>query len=80
MQNSGFTVATTDIETGDAVIFDTGKGDRIGIDHILASCGFLPEFAPVERWPALAAFHETVTSRQHDCQNSVAGCARFTES
>jgi len=49
--NSGdirFTVATTDIETGDAVIFDTGKGDRIEIDHILASCGFLPEFAPVE--------------------------------
>ncbi|TBR27353.1 MAG: patatin-like phospholipase family protein, partial [Reyranella sp.] len=49
--NSGdirFTVATTDIETGDAVIFDTGKGDRVEIDHILASCGFLPEFAPVE--------------------------------
>jgi len=49
--NSGdlrFTVATTDIESGDAVIFDTGKGDRIEIDHILASCGFLPEFAPVE--------------------------------
>jgi NTE family protein len=49
--NSGetrFTVATTDIETGDAVLFDTGKGDRIEMDHILASCGFLPEFAPVE--------------------------------
>ena len=49
--NSGdirFTIATTDLETGDAVIFDTQKGDRIGIDHILASCGFLPEFAPVE--------------------------------
>jgi hypothetical protein len=29
------------------VLFDTGKGDRIGLDHILASCGFLPEFAPV---------------------------------
>jgi len=43
-----FTVATTDIESGDAVIFDTGKGDRIETDHILASCGFLPEFAPVE--------------------------------
>lgn len=49
--NSGdirFSVATTDIGTGDAVIFDTGKGDRIGIDHVMASCGFLPEFAPVE--------------------------------
>jgi NTE family protein len=43
-----FTVAATDIESGDVVLFDTGKGDRIGIDHLLASCGFLPEFAPVE--------------------------------
>ena len=49
--NSGdirFSVATTDIDTGDVVVFDTGKGDRIEIDHLLASCGFLPEFAPVE--------------------------------
>ena len=49
--NSGdirFGVATTDIETGDLVLFDTSKGDKISIDHILASCGFLPEFAPVE--------------------------------
>lgn len=43
-----FTVATTDIESGDIVLFDTGKGHRIEIDHLLASCGFLPEFAPVE--------------------------------
>jgi NTE family protein len=43
-----FTVATVDIETGDPVYFDTGKGQRIEMDHILASCGFLPEFAPVE--------------------------------
>lgn len=43
-----FTLATTDIESGEAVTFDTGRGDRIGIDHVLASCGFLPEFAPVE--------------------------------
>jgi NTE family protein len=49
--NSGdirLTVAATDLETGDVVFFDTGKGDRIGLDHVLASCGFLPEFAPVE--------------------------------
>jgi NTE family protein len=49
--NSGdirFTVATTDIETGDLVLFDTGKGDMIGAEHLMASCGFLPEFAPVE--------------------------------
>jgi NTE family protein len=43
-----FTAATVDIESGDVVLFDTGKGDRIEIDHLLASCGFLPEFAPVE--------------------------------
>ena len=30
------------------VLFDTGKGHRIEMDHLLASCGFLPEFAPVE--------------------------------
>jgi NTE family protein len=49
--NSGdirFSVATTDIETGDVVIFDSGKGDRIGIEHLMASCGFLPEFAPID--------------------------------
>ncbi len=43
-----FTVATVDIESGDVVLFDTGKGHRIEMDHLLASCGFLPEFAPVE--------------------------------
>jgi len=41
-------VSTTDIETGELVVFDTARGDRIGMDHLLASCGFLPEFAPVE--------------------------------
>lgn len=43
-----FTVATVDVESGDVMRFDTGKGDRIEMDHLLASCGFLPEFAPVE--------------------------------
>jgi NTE family protein len=41
-------IATTDIESGETVLFDTARGDRIGVDHILASCGFLPEFAPLE--------------------------------
>jgi len=41
-------VATTDIETGDPVVFDTGNAMRVGIDHLQASCGFLPEFPPVE--------------------------------
>jgi len=48
--NSGETrisIATTDIETGDPVIFDSAD-TRIEMDHMLASCGFLPEFAPVE--------------------------------
>jgi NTE family protein len=37
-------VAATDVETGDPVFFESGK-DEIGMDHLLASCGFLPEFA-----------------------------------
>jgi NTE family protein len=40
-------VAATDLATGDPIVFDT-RTSRIGIDHLLASCGFLPEFAPVE--------------------------------
>jgi NTE family protein len=49
--NSGdvrMTVATTDLETGELVLFDTQKGDEIGPDHLMASCGFIPEFAAVE--------------------------------
>jgi NTE family protein len=48
--NSGETricVAATDIESGDPVIFDSKK-QRIDVDHLIASCGFLPEFAPLE--------------------------------
>ena len=51
MLNSGdvrFTVATSDLETGELVLFDTQQGDKIGLDHLMASCGFIPEFAPVE--------------------------------
>jgi NTE family protein len=53
--NSGdvrLTIAATDLETGDVVLFDSESG-KIEMDHILASCGFVPEFAPVsinERW------------------------------
>ena len=42
------TIATTNVETGELVLFDTAMGHRIEIDHLMASCGFLPEFAPVE--------------------------------
>jgi NTE family protein len=38
----------TDIETGEPVVFDTRAGDRLGVDHVLASCGFIPDFPPVE--------------------------------
>ncbi len=41
-------VVTTDVETGEKVVFDTRAGERIGPDHLLASCGFLPEFPPLE--------------------------------
>src|SRR3954462_4946740 len=40
-------VAATEIVTGEPVIFDS-ENSRIEMDHLMASCGFLPEFAPVE--------------------------------
>lgn len=46
------TICATDLESGDAVLFDSSL-ERINMDHILASCGFLPEFGPVQiagRW------------------------------
>jgi NTE family protein len=39
---------TTDLETGEAVVFDTGKGDRVDPEQLIASCGFLPDFEPTE--------------------------------
>ncbi len=41
-------IVTTDVLSGEEVIFDTGRGARINVEHILASSGFLPDFAPVE--------------------------------
>ncbi|HEX8445459.1 MAG TPA: patatin-like phospholipase family protein [Sphingomonas sp.] len=40
-------IATTDVETGESVRFDTAAGDRITIDHLIASGGLLPSFAPL---------------------------------
>jgi NTE family protein len=40
-------IGTTDVETGDPVIFDSAHV-KLEMDHLLASCGFLPEFAPVD--------------------------------
>jgi NTE family protein len=44
-------VVTTDLETGEAVVFDTADRAAEGWiepKHLLASCGFLPEFEPIE--------------------------------
>jgi NTE family protein len=49
--NSGeirLSVGATDILSGERVVFDTARGDRIGVDHLLASGSLLPLFAPVE--------------------------------
>jgi NTE family protein len=40
-------IAATDVESGDPIIFDSRDGP-IEMDHLMASCGFLPEFAPVD--------------------------------
>jgi NTE family protein len=42
------TIVATDVETGEMVTFDTARGARLELDHVLASCGYLPEFAPIE--------------------------------
>lgn len=47
--NSGeirISIAATDVATGDPVFFDS-RTAPIEMDHILASCGLLPAFAPV---------------------------------
>ncbi|WP_165943587.1 patatin-like phospholipase family protein [Roseicella aquatilis] len=49
--NSGETrlaIAATDVVSGERVVFDTGRGDRIGPEHVVASCALLPIFAPIE--------------------------------
>src|SRR4051812_36186501 len=42
------TVTTTDVETGEPVVSDTARRDWIGPRHVIASCGFPPDFPPVE--------------------------------
>ena len=41
-------LCTTDVVSGERVVFDTGRGTRVGPEHILASCALLPLFAPLE--------------------------------
>lgn len=40
-------VVAADVASGDEVVFDTAHGARIEADHLLATCGFIPEFPPV---------------------------------
>lgn len=41
-------VVTADVATGEPVVFDTGAGHRVEPVHVMASCGLLPDFQPVE--------------------------------
>lgn len=48
-----YCAGTTDIETGETVIFDTAAEGEITVEHLLASGALLPGFEPVrigERW------------------------------
>ncbi len=40
-------IATTDMESGEIVLFDSRR-EPIRMEHLLATCGFVPDFAPVE--------------------------------
>ena len=58
-----FALATTDVETGDSILFDTALGDRITPDHILAASALLPAFEPVRidgRWLGDGGFSANV--------------------
>ncbi len=41
-------LTATDVVTGERVVFDTARGDRIGPEHVVASSALLPLFAPVK--------------------------------
>jgi len=41
-------LCTTDVVSGERVVFDTGRDTQVRPEHILASCALLPLFAPVE--------------------------------
>ncbi|MBP0445278.1 patatin-like phospholipase family protein [Roseomonas sp. SSH11] len=42
------TLVATDVLSGERVVFDTARGTRITVEHILASGALMPLFAPVE--------------------------------
>jgi NTE family protein len=41
-----FCLAATDVDAGEPVFFDTANGDRIEVEHLLASSSLLPVFEP----------------------------------
>jgi NTE family protein len=41
-----FCCVATDIESGECLVFDTARGDRIELEHILGSASQLPAFPP----------------------------------
>ena len=43
-----YCLAATDVNVGEVVFFDTAKGDRIEIEHLLASSSLLPAFEPIQ--------------------------------
>ncbi len=48
--NSGeirYCAAATDVDAGEPIFFDTAKGDRIEVEHLLASSSLLPAFEPI---------------------------------
>ena len=58
-----FAIATTDVETGETILFDTALGDRITPDHIAAASALLPAFEPVQvdgRWLGDGGFSANV--------------------
>jgi NTE family protein len=42
-----YLLTATDVGTGETVVFDTARGDRIGPEHLLASGGLMPSFPAV---------------------------------
>ena len=43
-----YSAVATDVESGERVVFDTAAGDKISPVHVVASCAFLPLFAPLK--------------------------------
>ena len=79
-------VATTDVATGEEVVFDTRHGTRLEPAHLLASCGLLPDF-PRPRstagfwvtagWPPM---HRSIPSSASGRRSETATCCASSSS